>query len=101
MTHQGIATMAAKLETAGLVKVMVEGIHRRYYPSRLLADLSEARYEHTKAFRDFIIDKLETNNEMPRMVKSSGNRLLLEIGPKNDPHIIEIGLDPFMSVLDG
>ena len=100
MTHQGIATMAAKLESSGLAKVMVEGIHTRYYPTKLLAELSEARYEHTKAFREFIIEKLKKNGEMPKMVKSSGNRLLLEIGPKNDLHIIEIGLDPFMTMLD-
>ncbi len=101
MTHQGIAMIAAKLENAGLVKVMVEGVHSRYYPTRLLTELSEARYSRTKAFREFIIEKLKKNNEMPKMVKSSGNRLLLEIGPKTDLHIMEIGLDPFMTVLDG
>ena len=101
MTHQGIATMAARLESAGLIKFMVEGIHTRYYPTRLLAELSETRYKHTKAFREFIIEKLKKNSEMPKIIKSSGNRLLLQIGPKNDLHIIEIGLDPFMSVLDG
>ncbi len=100
MTPQGIASMAAKLETMGLVKFMVEGIHTRYYPTRLLAELSEARYTRIRAFREFVIDKLKKNGEMPKIIKSSGNRLLLEIGPKNDLHVMEVGLDPFMSVLD-
>ena len=101
LTHQGIATIATKLEASGLIKIMVEGVHSRYYPTRLLTDLSEARYGHIKAFREFIIEKLKKNGEMPKMIKSSGNHLLLEIGPKNDLHTIEIGLDPFMTMLDG
>ena len=74
MTHQGIAMIAARLEASGLIKAMVEGIHTRYYPTRLLTDLSEARYDHSKAFREFVIEKLKNNGEMPKMIKSSGNR---------------------------
>ena len=100
MTHQGLSIMVNKLVGIGLVSVMSEGTHTRYYPTRLLAEMSESKYDRTKAFRDFIIEKLRLGGESPKVIKSSNDRLILEIGQKAEMYVMEIGLDPFSTALE-
>ncbi len=100
MTHQGLSIIVNKLIGIGLVSVMSEGTHTRYYPTRLLAELSESKYDRTKAFRDFIIEKLRSGGENPKIIKSSNDRLILEIGHKTEIHVMDIGLDPFSTALE-
>ncbi len=100
MTHQGLSIMVNKLINIGLVSVMNEGTHTRYYPTRLLAEMSESKYDRTKAFRDFIIEKLRSGGEDPKVIKSSNDRLILEIGQKSEIHVMDIGLDPFSTALE-
>ncbi|MCK4756958.1 MAG: winged helix-turn-helix transcriptional regulator [Thermoplasmata archaeon] len=99
MSHQRIAAMASNLVGAGLASTMVEGNHTRYYPTKALVELSGARYDRTKAFKEFIIGKLKKDGERPTIIRSSRERLVLEIGPKGDRHVLEIGLDPFITVV--
>ncbi len=100
ISHQGVSSWVKGMLELGLVDAVSEGVHTRYYPTTLLKEKSEANYEKAKAFRKYLADRLKTENEKPKAIKASQRNVLIEIGPANDRVVLDIGLDPFFSVLD-
>lgn len=99
LSHQGVSSRAGQLREAGIINTVSEGVHIRYYITTRLMKRSRENYERAKAFKMFTIDRLDAIGEEPEIIRSSQNIVMIEIGPMSDRRVLEIGLDPYISVL--
>ena len=85
------------VESKGLISNVIEGNHIRYYPTKLLSTKSENFYTNSKRFTDFLLKKISDDGENPKIIKKSIDRMILELGPKNNRYVMEIGINPYMT----
>jgi predicted transcriptional regulator len=99
-SRQRVASTLGKLESAGIVSVVTDGTHTRYYPTRLLPEKAEEFYRHSKDFSDYILRKLgQEGGKSPVVVKKSLDRLVVEIGYASERFNLDVSINPYKTCL--
>lgn len=99
-TRQWVAASMKILEREGLVSGVADGVHIRYYPTRLLPDLADGFYRASKDFGDYILKKLgREGGAAPAVVKHGLDRILVEMGYQSARFNVEIGVNPYITCL--
>ncbi|KYK28480.1 MAG: hypothetical protein AYK23_05560 [Candidatus Proteinoplasmatales archaeon SG8-5] len=99
IAHQTVSNVMKEMETLGVVTIVTEGNHVRYYPTTFFAEKAEDFYPKSKRFSEFLIKKLrDEEGEEPSILKKGLDRMILEIGPSNSRYTLEVGINPFITV---
>ena len=99
-SRQWVASSIKTLERTGLVSGVADGVHARYYPTRLLPDMADGFYRGSKDFGDYILKKLgREGGNPPVIVKRGLDRIMVEIGYRSSRINIEIGVNPYLTCL--
>jgi predicted transcriptional regulator len=99
ITHQTVSKVMKELEAFGVITVVTEGNHIRYYATNFFTDKAEDFYPKSKQFSDYLIKKLKDEEaEDPKVLKKGLDRMILEIGPSNSRYTIEVGINPFITI---
>lgn len=100
IAHYSVSKAMKALESAGVVSIVSEGNHIRYYPTKTLAEMAENFYPKSKKFGDFLVRKLrDEEKEEPKVLKKGVDRIILEMGPKNARYTLETGINPYITIL--
>ena len=98
--RQPVANTLEKLESAGIVSIVTDGIHIRYYPTRMLPEKAEEFYRHSKDFSDYILIKLgREGGKPPIIIKKGLDRLIVEVGYALERFNIDVGINPYKTCL--
>jgi len=100
IAHQSVSKVMKGLETQGVVSIVSEGNHIRYFPTRFLTDKAENFYQKSKRFSEYLFRKLkEDEKEEPKVVKKGVDRIILELGSKSARYTLEVGINPYITML--
>jgi predicted transcriptional regulator len=98
-TNHTVSKVMKALEALGVVSVVTEGNHVRYYPTKYLADMAEVFYSDSKRFSDYLVRKLaDEEGENPKVLKKGVDRMMLELGPKGSRYVLEVGINPYVTI---
>ena len=99
-SRQWVAKALNELEAAGVVSVVSEGNNLRHYPTRLLPDMGDNFYMHSKDFSEYMLKQLaREGGRPPVIVKKSLSRAVIEAGHATNRFSLEIGINPYMTCL--
>jgi predicted transcriptional regulator len=99
-SRQWVARGLGVLESAGLLNAVADGSNSRYYPTRLLPDMAEEFYGHSREFTEYIIRRLAKEGGSPPTVTKKGlDRVLVEMGYQTRRFSMEIGINPYLTCL--
>jgi predicted transcriptional regulator len=100
MSHQTVSKVMKEMESLGVVTVVAEGNHVRYYPTNFFADKAEEFYPVSKKFSDYLVRKLrDEEGERPTILKKGLERMILELGPIKSRYTLEVGINPYITIL--
>jgi DNA-binding MarR family transcriptional regulator len=95
LKRQTVRWYIARLKDAGLVDIVEDGVCRRYSPTKLLELKSELYKKRLKTFKDDLINNLIMDGMNPRIVKSTSDQLVIQIGNGSLDSLLKLVLDPF------
>ena len=95
LKRQTVRWYISRLKEAGLVDIVEDGVCRRYSPTRLLESKSELYKKRLKGFKDHVINNLIMDGMNPRVVKSTPDQLVVQIGNGSLDSLLRLVLDPF------
>lgn len=74
------------LETHGLVEVVVDGRHRRYYPTERISAIRKASRKRMRSFRTYLLKRLEEERLEPEihLTTTRAAEILVKIGRERD-----------------
>ncbi len=96
--HQTTGKHAKELQVQGLLEVVEDGRFRRYYPTALLATLSEGRSARTRSFKERLLNKLKEEGLSPEVVRMTDLELILKLKMDREVHTLIVSTDPFSEV---
>ena len=100
MGHQSVSKIMKSLESAGIISIVTEGNHVRYYPTKALSEKAENYYPKSKRFGEFLIKRMKViEKENPKIIKKSLDKMIIEFGPKNARTAMEVGLNPYLTIV--
>jgi DNA-binding MarR family transcriptional regulator len=98
--RQRVANTLEKLESVGIVSVVTDGTHTRYYPTRLLPEKAEEFYRHSKDFSEYVLRRLnQEGGKSPAVVKKGLDRLIVEVGYASERFNLDVGINPYKTCL--
>jgi DNA-binding transcriptional ArsR family regulator len=95
LKRQTVRWYIARLKEAGLVDIVEDGVCRRYSPTKLLDLKSELYRKRLTQFKDHVINGLIMDGMNPRIVKSTQDQLVIQIGNGSLDSLLKLILDPF------
>jgi len=95
LKRQTVRWYIARLREAGLVDIVEDGVCRRYSPTKLLDLKSELYRKRLSDFKDHVINNLIMDGMNPRIVKSTPDQLVIQIGNGSLDSLLKLILDPF------
>lgn len=95
LKRQTVRWYIARLQDAGLVDIVEDGVCRRYSPTKLLEIKSEIYEKRLKKFKDHVINNLIMDGMNPRIIKSTKKQLIIQIGNGSLDSLLKLNLDPF------
>jgi DNA-binding MarR family transcriptional regulator len=99
-SRQQMAKTLEKLELAGIINLVTDGTHTRYYPTRLLPEKAEEFYRHSKDYSDYLLRKLgQEGGKPPIVIKKGLDRLIVEVGYASERFNLDVGLNPYKTCL--
>jgi predicted transcriptional regulator len=99
-SRQRVAKTLERLEDAGIVSLVTDGTHTRYYPTTLLPEKADEFYRHSKDFSEYIMKRLaQEGGKPPVLVKKGLDRLNVEIGYASERFNLDVGINPYKTCL--
>jgi DNA-binding MarR family transcriptional regulator len=99
-SRQHVAKTLEKLESIGIISVVADGTHSRYYPTRLLPEKAEEFYRHSKDFSEYILRRLgQEGGKPPVVVKRGLDRMIVEVGHASERFNLDVGINPYKTCL--
>jgi len=99
-SRQSVGKILDILEFAEIVTVVTDGIHSRFYPTRLLPEKAEEFYRHSKEFSQYIFKRInQEGGRPPTIIKKSLDRLIIEVGYTSERFNLDVGINPYMTCL--
>jgi DNA-binding MarR family transcriptional regulator len=99
-SRQWVAGALRVLDSSGLVTAVEDGVHTRYYPTRLLPDMADGFYTRSRDFTEHMQRRLGEEGGAPPAVARKGlDRVIMEIGPQAHRFSIEMGVNPYLTCL--
>jgi predicted transcriptional regulator len=96
--RQTMARSLAELESVGLVTVVADGTHTRFYPTKLLDKSADDFYTQSRKFSEYILRKLESEVGKPTVIVKKGlDRIVVEMGLATERFAMELGINPFLT----
>jgi DNA-binding transcriptional ArsR family regulator len=95
LKRQTVRWYVARLKNAGLIDIVEDGVCRRYAPTKLLDHKSEVYKKRLMQFKDHVINTLIMDGMNPRIVKSTHNQLIIQIGNGSLDSLLKLILEPF------
>ena len=99
-SHQSISKSAEAMKKTGLVTIVAEGSHVRYFPTSLLIERGKEFYSRSNRFTKFLLKNLEDSGEEPSVVKKSEDKVIIELGPKKARYTMQVGINPYLTSLE-
>lgn len=99
-SRQRVAKTLEKLEAAGIISIVMDGTHIRYYPTRLLPEKADEFYRFSKDFSEYILRRLgKEGGKPPTIIKKGMDRLIVEVGYTSERFNLEVGINPYKTCL--
>jgi DNA-binding MarR family transcriptional regulator len=95
LKRQTVRWYVARLKDARLVDIVEDGVCRRYSPTKLLESKAELYKARLKQFKDHVINILIMDGMNPRVVKSTHDQLVIQIGNGSLDSLLKLVLNPF------
>ncbi|MFQ6060623.1 MAG: winged helix-turn-helix transcriptional regulator [Thermoplasmata archaeon] len=98
----GVSTQSARsyiatLEDVGLVTTIVDGKHRRYFPTEKLKRMEKSMRKRVRSFRNFLVKKLKDDRLNPSIDLSRRREAEITISVSKKKGKIRIPDEPFTS----
>ncbi len=88
-----------RLEDSGLISVLKDGRHLRYYPTSKIKELSKTERSNLKSFRASLIKRMEAEHLKPEIKEIKGRGLVITINIGNAQERLEIPYHPIERAL--
>lgn len=99
VSHQSVGRITKRLDNLKLISTVDDGKYKRYYPSDLLPSKRQENYERMKAFKQRILEKLQSEGLNPAVLRSSDTDIMVRITLGRAKASLALSCNPFATVL--
>ncbi len=98
LSRQSASKVGSELSDLGLITLVEDGRFRRHYPTDAMARKRESNASRVKAFAEAFVRRLDDDALSPELLRHDGGTLLLRFGTSSKRVVLDLPLDPYMTV---
>jgi len=99
INNQTLIWYTSRLEEYDLLSTLEDGRYKRYYPTNRLIEMSDKNQDRIKAFRQDILEKLALDGVSPKVLRSTGRELHVEVRSGAGRRVMTLHTNPFATIL--
>jgi DNA-binding transcriptional ArsR family regulator len=93
MYQQELGWYTSKLTEKSVLKRVIDGRYRRYYLSKELGNILRSNRKRLNHFKKNLIKALKSDGMDPEIIRSRGDTLIIQIGPKKEKTLLKVNLN--------